>query len=107
MPYPVLLYYQLSVSAKGLGDEQSRINYKTALNSMLNEGKNQSEALGPYLAAMFQEGKMGTEVFEALSDVYDINNPQDLLLIAKAAKDYGIILFAKSIMEMIRGHLDK
>jgi tetratricopeptide (TPR) repeat protein len=107
MPYPTLLYYQLSVSAKGLGDEQSCINYKTVLNTMLNEGKAQSKVLGPYLAALFQEGKTGTEVFEALSDIYDINNPQDLMLIARAAKDYGIILFAKNIMEMIGEKLEQ
>jgi len=106
MPYPILLYYQLSVSAKGLGDEQSCINYTTILNTMLNEGKNQSKVLGPYLAALFQEGKTGTEVFEALSGVYDVNSSQDLMLIARAAKDYGIIVFAQKIIEMIGSQLD-
>jgi len=106
MPYPTLLYYQLSVTAKGLGDEQGCIDYTKVMNTMLNEGKNQSKVLGPYLATLFQEGKTGTEVFEALSDVYDVNNPQDLILIARAAKDYGIILFAQKIMEMTGGKLD-
>ncbi|MCL2663677.1 MAG: glycosyltransferase family 2 protein [Oscillospiraceae bacterium] len=107
MPYPTLLYYQLSAAAKGLNDEQSSINYKAILNTMLNEGKDQSKVLGPYLVALFQEGKTGTEVFEALSDVYDINNPHDLMLIARAAKDYGAISFAQKIMEMIGEKLEQ
>jgi tetratricopeptide (TPR) repeat protein len=105
MPYPTLLYYQLSVSAKGLGDELGCINYTAVLNTMLKEGKNQSKVLGPYLVVLFLEGKTGTEVFEALSDVYDVNDPQDLMLIARAAKEYGAILFAKTIMELISNKL--
>jgi hypothetical protein len=54
-----LLYYQLSVSAKGLGDEQSCINFTTVLNTMLREGKDQSKVLGPYMVELFQEGKTG------------------------------------------------
>jgi hypothetical protein len=74
---------------------------------MLREGKDQPKVLGPYMAELFQEGKTGIEVFEALSDVYDVNSPQDLMLIARAAKDYGIILFAQKIMEMIGEKLGK
>jgi len=107
MPYPTLLYYQFSVSSKGLGDEQGCVNYTNVLNTMLNEGKNQPKVLGPYLAALFHDEKTGIEVFEALSDVYDINHPQDLMLIARAAKDYGIILFAQKIMEMIGEKLEQ
>ena len=107
MPYPTLLYYQLSVAAKGLGDKQGYNNYKAVLDAMLREGKTQSKVLGPYLAALIQEGKTGTEVFEALSGVYDTNNPQDLMLIARAAKDYGAITFAQKVMEMIGEKLEQ
>jgi len=107
MPYPTLLYYQLCVASKGLGDEQGYSNYKATLDSMLSEAKDRSNVLGPYMLAMFQDGKTETEVLEILSNVYDTGNPKDLMLIARTAKDYGIILFAQKVMEIIRGHLNK
>jgi len=100
MPSPILLYHQLYLSAHGLGDEQAIDNYTTIINAVLTEGKAQPAVLGPYMAEMFRQGKTGIEVFEKISTVYDLNEPRDLMLIARAAKDYGILLFAQKVMEM-------
>jgi len=100
MPSPILLYHQLYLAATGLGDKQAIANYTTVISAILTEGKAQSAILGPYMAEMFRQGKTGIEVFEEISGVYDLNEPQDLMLIARAAKDYGILLFAQKVMEM-------
>jgi len=101
LPSPILLFYQLLKVSKGLDDEHNIAMYSSVVNSMLSEGKNQPEVLGPYLAALFQEGLTGIEVFENLSHVYNVNNPNDLLCIAHAAKASGIVMFAEGIMEML------
>jgi len=101
MPNPLLLYYQLSIAAKGLNGEQDELKYTTVVNSLLSEGKEQPKVLGPYLVILFRQGKTGTEVFEKLAPVYNTGNKQDMLLIARAAKEYGIITFAQMIMEIV------
>ena len=53
------------------------------------------------MSALFQQGKTGVEVFEALSKYYNLNDKQDLLFIARAAKSSGIVLFAEKILEML------
>jgi len=100
MPSPILLYHQLYLSAHGLGDEQAVAKYTTVIKAVLVEGKAQPAVLGPYMVEMFRQGKTGIEVFEKISVVYDLNEPRDLMLIARAAKDYGILLFAQKVMEM-------
>jgi len=102
LPSPILLFYQFTISAKGLGNEQDIAKYDAIVHAMLTEGKDQSVVLGPYMVVMFQQGKTGTEVFEKLAPVYDLNDPQDLMQIARVAKDYGITLFAQHVMEMVR-----
>jgi glycosyltransferase involved in cell wall biosynthesis len=101
MPSPILLFYQLSRAAKGLGNENSVLQYSTVVNAMLTEGKNQPEVLGPYMAALFQQGKTGIEVFEELAKYYNLNDAQDMRFIAHTAKNSGIVLFAEKIMEML------
>jgi len=71
------------------------------VNAMLTEGRNQPEVLGPYMTALFQQGKTGIEVFEDLAHYYNLNDKQDMLFIARTAKDYGIVLFAEKIFEML------
>jgi len=100
MPSPVLLFYQMIVSAQGLNDKQEASRNTTILNSILSEGKAQPAVLGSLMADMFKQGKTGIEVFERIAQVYDLADPQDLLLIANAAKESGILLFAQKVMEM-------
>ena len=96
---PLLLYYQLSVAAEGLGDEENAKKYSEVVATMLMEGKDQAKVLGPYMVVLFLQGMTGLQVFEKLAPVYDVNKPKDLLMIANTAKDYGILMFAKMIME--------
>jgi len=103
LPSPILLYHQLSISARGLEDEQAIIKYDSIIHTMLEEGKDQTTVLGPYLVTLFQQGKTGTEVFDKLLPVYDPNKPQDLMLVARAAKDYGIVVFAQRVMDLVKG----
>ena len=101
MPSPIVLFYQLLCTAEGLGDELGINKYKAVINAMLTEGKDQPGVLGAYLAALFSEGKTGIEVFEKLSPIYDTNNKQDMLSIARAAKTAGIAGFGEKIEEII------
>jgi len=105
MPCPILLYRQFILSTMGLGDELKTQQYTTIFNTMLSEGKEQPEVLGTFLADMFKQGKTGIEVFEAISGAYDINDPRDLMHIARAAKNCGAITFAQKLMEMTKEKL--
>ncbi|MDR2599229.1 MAG: hypothetical protein LBC73_03030, partial [Oscillospiraceae bacterium] len=100
MPSQILLYHQLFISAIGLKDKQMEATTRAIIMALLTEAKNGSTTLGPYLVALVKENKNGAEIFESLSPVYNINNPQDLILITRAAKEYGIIGLAQLTLEM-------
>jgi len=100
MSCPVLLFYQLSIAASGSGDKDNEIKYDTIVDAMLTEGKDKPEVLGPFLTTLFQQKKTGVEVFERLSKIYDLSDAKELMFIARTSKDYGILLFAKMVMEM-------
>jgi len=100
MPSPILLYHQLTISAQGSGDEQGILSNEAIIQTLLKEGKFGSAVAGTYMAALFGEGKTGVEVFGKLAQVYNLHSRQDLMLIANAAKDYGIMLFAQKVIEM-------
>jgi glycosyltransferase involved in cell wall biosynthesis len=99
-PSPIPLYHQLSICAHGLDDGNEAGKYDSIIRAMLVEAKGQTTVAGPYIAMLFQERKTGVEVFEKLSPVYNVNNRQDLMLIADAAKESGAVSFAEAIMEM-------
>ena len=98
MPSPLPLFHQLYLSAKGLGDAQGEATYSIMISIMLTEEKNRTDILGPYIRAMSWYGASDDEVFEKLSEVYDLSDPQDLMLIARAAKESGAIDFTRSVM---------
>jgi hypothetical protein len=72
---------------------------------MLKEGKDRVEFVGPYIRAMSWYGASDDEVFEKLSEVYDLDNPEDLMFIAKAAKESGAIGFTRNVIERTRKQL--
>jgi len=100
-PSPVLLYHQLSICARGLNNEKEIKKYDSIIHAMLMEAKGQTTVVGPYIAMLFQEKKTGIEVFEKLTPVYNVNDRQDLMLIADAAKEYRAVMFAEKIIEML------
>ena len=102
MPVPILLFHQITISAQGLGDTESAVKYTTKTQTLLSNGKSQPEVLGPYMIALFQQGLSEDKVLEELAKTYDLGDPKDLLMIARTAKDYGVVLFASMILDITR-----
>jgi len=90
-----MIFGQLLTAAQGLGDLENTINYATV---MLASDKTQQNILSPYIRTLLQNGISEEEVLGLLSKIYDISSPNDLLLIARCAKDGGSIEFARMIM---------
>jgi glycosyltransferase involved in cell wall biosynthesis len=99
-PSPILMYYQLSICARGLENENEILKYDSVIRTMLAETKGQTTVIGSYIATLFQHGKSGIEVFESLAPVYNVSDRQDMILIANAAKECGAVQFAEKIYEM-------
>jgi tetratricopeptide (TPR) repeat protein len=102
---PLPMYYQMYVSALGAGDEQGVEKARQVINTILGEAKNQSEMVGPYIRAMSWYGASDEDVLNNLADVYDLNNPKDMMFIARAAKDSGVIGFARKVMDILQAML--
>ena len=98
---PKAVFGQALLAAQGLGDIESVIRYAAIL---LMSDKSQKNILGPYTHTLLQRGIAEDEVLGLLGSIYDINSPGDLLLIARTAKEYGDIEFAKLIM-MLAGEI--
>jgi glycosyltransferase involved in cell wall biosynthesis len=100
IPSPLLLYYQLLLSAKGLSDIDGISRNTTIINMMLGESKDRAEIAGSYIRALLQDGATDDEVLTDLSGIYDLNNPKDILFIARAAKEGGAVEFTRNIMKI-------
>jgi len=102
IPTPLPLFYQQKLSAKGLKDEQAVLRYTTIINSIMSESKSQTDVIGSYITSLTVYGVSDDDVLFELSEVYNINDPKDLMFIARAAKDSGAIEFTRNIMEKIQ-----
>ncbi|MCL2663678.1 MAG: glycosyltransferase [Oscillospiraceae bacterium] len=100
MPSPLLLYYQLLLSAKGLNDEERISRNSAVLQMMLVDSKEQTEVIGLYIRTLLMDGATDDEVLDGLSGIYDLSNPKDMLLIARAAKEGGAVEFTRNIMKI-------
>jgi len=96
-----LLNGQLLLSAQGLGDTDNVIVYAREL--LLSDKTDQS-ILCPYISILHSKGFSEEEILSRLGEIFDITNPNDLLVIARAAKDCGAVNFARMIM-IIAGDL--
>ena len=94
---PTLLFGQLLMAAQGLGDIESVIKYATLI---LAADKSRQGVVGPYITTLLQHSSSEDEVVDVLKTLYDLGDPEDLLILAKAAKDCGAIAFARRIMAM-------
>jgi len=92
---PDLLYEQMLNAAQGLGDIESIIEYATAI---LIQDKMKHRILSPYIYTLTKHGIFEDEILGLLSKIYDISDPNDLLFIARSAKDCGAADFARMIM---------
>jgi len=91
---------QLLVAAQGLGDVENIKKYALIL---LKHDKTKNNILAPLIHTLIQSNAQGNEILRVLSDTYDINSPDDMLLIAGAAKDCGAAGFAEAIMQYAKG----
>jgi len=96
---PGLLYEQMLGSAQGLGDIDSVIGYATIV---LMLDKTKERILSPYISTLMKQGISKDDIADLLKKVYDFNNPNDLMLIARAAKNCGAVELAGNIMAVIK-----
>jgi len=97
-----LLYGQLLLAAQGLGDTDNILKYAKILLASNKTGY----LLRPYISTLLAQDISADEVLGILGEIYDITDPGDLMLIARAAKDCGAVEFARMIM-IITGELMK
>jgi len=57
------------------------------------------------LKSLLVVGVHEDKVLEELSEVYNLSDPNDLMFIARTAKDTGAIEFSRYLMEMIKSYL--
>jgi len=94
---PHLLFAQSLIAAQELRDVESVIKYATYI---LTAEKTNMGVLGPYISTLSSKGATIDELIQTLGSIYNLDDPKDLLTIARAAKDYGAIAFAQKIIEM-------
>ena len=94
---PYMLHVQCLMAAQKLQDTEKVLKYAALI---LSKEKNLTGILGPYIVTQLNNGKSTDELTEMLGSLYNLNDPQDLLIIARAAKDYGAIQFARQIVAM-------
>jgi len=99
---PTLIFGQMLLAAQGLGNTENMIKYATIL---LSSDKNNHGILGPYIHTLLKNGVTEDKVMELLMNIYNMNDPGDLLFIARTAKEYGAIEFARMIIS-IAGELN-
>jgi len=104
---PLPLYYQMTVAAEGLGDKEKATESLNIIENALTQGREQTADTGPYIRAMSWYGASYDDILKSLSAVYDIENPKDMMLIARAAKDNGAIEFSRYTMTLTKNLLVK
>jgi len=100
---PTMLYGQLLLAAQGLGDVDNIIRYATLI---LLSDRTRSDILCPLIATLLGCGVAENELTDMLAEIYNIGDPGDLLLIARAAKECGAIELASLIMNKAKKLLD-
>jgi tetratricopeptide (TPR) repeat protein len=91
---PTIVFSQMILAAKGLGDIENVLLYSTHILSI---DKTKLSVLGPCIATLLYYGVSETETIELLSNIYDFNDRDDLNLVAQAAKACGATGFAERI----------
>jgi len=94
---PQFMFGQMVLASQGIGDVAGVIKYATMI---LIIDKTKSEILSPYLYTLVKQNVSVEEILSILTGIYNLNDPQDLLLIARAAKDIGAIELARAVMDI-------
>ena len=107
LPCPIPLFIQMRIAAHGLGDEEGVTRNSTIISAMLTDGKANPDAIGAFIKVLLVYGVPDEEILAELGEIYDFDNPGDLLFIARVAKDCGAIGFARKVMEMAQAAMEK
>ena len=91
---PTILFCQMILTAKAIGDIENVILYSTHVLTM---DKTRKSILGPCIATLLYYGVTEAETIDLLSNIYDMHDPKDLNIVAQAAKEYGATAFAERI----------
>jgi len=91
---PTVLFCQMILIAKALGDIENVVIYST---QVLSIDKNRLSVLGPCIATLLHYGVSEDDTIALLSNIYDFKNREDIQLVASAAKDCGAVAFAERI----------
>jgi len=100
---PAMLYGQLLLAAQGLGNVNESIKYAALY---LKTNKYEPDILSPYIFALQNRGTAGDELLILLGSIYNLGNPNDLMFIARAAKDCGATEFSRMIVTIAEEMLD-
>jgi len=92
---PMGIYGQTLIAAQGMNDVENTLKYA---EKILKKDKTLNSILSPYILTLHKIGLPPDEIMEKLAEIYDITSPNDLLFIARSAKDCGAVEFAKLIM---------
>jgi len=96
---PTMLYSRLLLAAQGLKDLDEVIKYAKLI---LYTEKNRQDVLSPLIAIMLSRDASAEALINLLSSIYDMNDPNDLLIIARAAKSCGAFEFAGIVMTITK-----
>jgi len=94
---PMMIYGQLLLAAQGLRDIDGIIMYATL---MLSSDKTRHDILSPYIFTLLNHNASEDDIVGLLMNIYNFSDPNDLLLIARAAKDSGAMELTRKIMDM-------
>ncbi|MCL2046637.1 MAG: glycosyltransferase [Oscillospiraceae bacterium] len=93
------LFTYMARLATVLNDVSSFIRYTSML---LMADKTKQPLLSSYIATLLANNTSNDDTIGLLEKIYDLNDANDLLIIAKASKDCGAIELARLIVEMIK-----
>ena len=87
----------MAISAQGLENIEGVIRYTTMV---LKEDKGDIGVLKPYIWTLLKHETSEDELIGLLAKLYDLNDPKDLMLIGRAAKDCGALPLARRVLGM-------
>ena len=92
---PTILFGQMILTAKNLNDIESVILYSIHI---LTLDKTRVSVLGPCIATMLYYGASISDTTELLSNIYDMQDPEEIRFVAATAKDFGAAEFAAALI---------
>jgi len=94
---PTVLFCQMILIAKELGDIENVVLYST---HVLTIDKTRSSVLGPCIATLLHYGVSEDETIGLLSNIYDLNDPGDKQIVIGSARDCGAVAFAEKVKSL-------